>query len=120
MEKQLKQYEKFIEKSVHEKHTPAEWTHLTAFHRDMVANFQHERLIHLIITLFFVAISLIMLALTTYYVALNHYSLMTILMSITTAILIILSIFYVKHYYFLENHIQRLYKYSEILLSHNK
>ncbi len=120
MEKQLRQYENYIEKSIHEKHTPTEWVNLATLHHNMVANFQHERLIHLVITLFFVTISLIMLALTTYFIALNYYSLLTILMSITTAILVILSIFYIKHYYFLENHTQHLYKYTEIILSHNK
>ena len=65
-----------------------------------ISFFQHERLIHLLVTLFF---SLFAVVLT--YLSFNNpmYSL------IDLAIIVILA-FYIKHYYFLENSVQYLYK----------
>ncbi len=65
-----------------------------------ISFFQHERLIHLLVTLFF---SLFAVVLT--YLSFNNpmYSL------IALAIIVILA-FYIKHYYFLENSVQYLYK----------
>ena len=65
-----------------------------------ISFFQHERLIHLLVTLFF---SLFAVVLT--YLSFNNpmYSL------IALAVIVILA-FYIKHYYFLENSVQYLYK----------
>lgn len=86
------------------------------YHIDMVHNFQHERFIHLIVTLFFGFLTLVsavgflcLSASATSY---------TLLIISTLAIFIILSIteiFYVAHYYKLENGTQKLYQLSERL-----
>ncbi|MBR3264027.1 hypothetical protein IKF94_02240 [Candidatus Saccharibacteria bacterium] len=115
MEKKIKAYEKFIEKASQEKQTPAELAKLADLHQEMVENFQFERLIHLIITLFFVFISLIILGITAWLLGLNGFSLMTLPMVLVALIITILTCFYVKHYYFLENHIQKLYEYTKKL-----
>lgn len=110
MEDRIKDYEKFIAKA--SKNPTRE---LAAYHAEMVANFQHERLIHLIIMLFFVLLTLISTA-TAFYLSSCTSDLFTILPAcVLTAILFILTLFYIKHYYFLENHIQNLYHYSKIL-----
>lgn len=62
--------------------------------------FQHERLIHLLVTLFYVIFTLIFLAL----------SLISYIFLIPFFIGLIFLIFYIKHYFFLENGIQYLYK----------
>ncbi len=62
--------------------------------------FQHERLIHLLVTLFyglFLFVSVLI-------------SFKTWLFLIITYIVLIVLIFYVRHYFFLENHVQYLYK----------
>ena len=62
--------------------------------------FQHERLIHLLVTLFygvFVFLSVII-------------SFKTWLFLIILYLALIILIFYVRHYFFLENHVQYLYK----------
>ena len=62
--------------------------------------FQHERLIHLLVTLFyglFLFVSVLI-------------SFKTCLFLIITYIVLIVLIFYVRHYFFLENHVQYLYK----------
>ena len=115
MQDRIRTYEKFIEKA---SRTPN--AHLANYHREMLANFQHERLIHLIITLFFSAlaiISIVVVALITPLVtALDHQTWLDFLFLapfyLLALILVVLSIAYVKHYYFLENHIEALYDYS--------
>jgi len=65
--------------------------------------YQHERLIHLIVTVFVGIVSIIILG----------FSLIVenILLIILLALLIILFIPYILHYYFLENGVQKLYKF---------
>ncbi len=64
--------------------------------------FSHERLIHLIITLFFALISIIFTYIST--INCNY------LIYIITLVLYIMLIFYIVHYYRLENGVQYLYK----------
>ncbi len=61
--------------------------------------FQHERLIHLIVTLFFSLFAIIFMILGI----LSYYFL------IIFAILLVFVIFYIYHYYFLEKKVQYLY-----------
>ena len=61
--------------------------------------FQHERLIHLIITLFYALLFLIFLVLIT----------LSYIFVIPAGILIIFLIFYIVHYFVLENGVQSLY-----------
>lgn len=65
-----------------------------------ISFFQHERLIHLIVTLFFSLFALIFMILGV----VSYYFL------IIFAILIIFVICYIYHYYFLEKKVQYLYK----------
>lgn len=104
MEKRIKEYEKFIKEAA--KHPTPE---LREYHHEMMESFQHERLIHLFVTFFF---GLLMLgALTALGVSFGMYGLTVkmIPLYILSTLLVILEIFYVKHYYFLENHTQALY-----------
>ena len=67
--------------------------------------FQHERLIHLIITLFYVIMFLIFLILVS----------LSYIFIIPAFILLIFVIFYIIHYFRLENGVQSLYfLYDEI------
>jgi len=103
MEKRIKEYESFIKEAV--KHPTPE---LRAYHNEMVRNFQHERAIHLAIMLFFVTITLAVITcalLTISFVS----GVISIVASVLAGLLFIISVAYVKHYYFLENHIQKLY-----------
>ena len=120
MEKKIKEYEEFIAKATHMSLSEVERRKLIKYHREMVGNFQHERMIHLIIMLFFVAVTLVLIGLLlwlSYYLGLVLFLTPFYLM---VFIVTTLTIFYVKHYYFLENHIQGLYKYTELLYNSNK
>ena len=72
--------------------------------------FQHERLIHLLVTLFYAVIFLILMGLC--YI---HYIFFPV-----AAILLIFLICYVLHYFHLENGVQYLYKQYDKMLEKNK
>lgn len=69
--------------------------------KDNINFFMHERLVHLIITLF---TGLILLSSIIIFIFTNNY-----LFALLGLILIILFVFYIKHYYYLENELQELY-----------
>lgn len=62
--------------------------------------FQHERLIHLLVTLFYAVFLFLSVII----------SLKVWLFLIILYLALIVLIFYVRHYFFLENHVQYLYK----------
>ena len=103
MEKRIKNYEKYIKEAV--KHPTPE---LRAYHNEMVRSFQHERAVHLAVMLFFVALTLVMMALAIRGILFIGGP-FTIFASIVAGLLFIITVAYIKHYYFLENHIQKLY-----------
>ena len=74
--------------------------------RIKISDFQHERLIHLLVTLFYAIFTLFFLA----------FSAVNIIFFIPFIALIIFLIFYIKHYFFLENFVQYIYKlYDKII-----
>ena len=120
MEQKIKAYEKFIAREAGREMGAAERERLANFHREMVANFQHERLIHLIVTLFFAMLAIVFMFVTAYEIMWYGLAIEMIPLYFLTLILAVLTGFYVKHYYFLENHVQRLYKYNEKLHNSKK
>ena len=84
------------------------WEKLLEEHLVQVAFFQHERLVHLLVMILFAAatIAVMLVEVVTAYAPLL----------IVFALLLILLIPYIKHYYLLENKTQEMYKqYDEIL-----
>lgn len=74
--------------------------------KDKINYFNHERLIHLLVTLFFVIFTLIFLG----------FSLLSYIFLIPFFIGCIFLIFYIRHYFFLENAVQYMYKlYDQII-----
>ena len=68
--------------------------------------YQHERLIHLLVTLFYGLFMFITIILSYY----NPLALIIVL------IFMVFLIFYVRHYFYLENHVQYMYKqYDRII-----
>lgn len=98
MKKELSNYRKAIDKklrnqSIFSKEEIEE--HLIKIHF-----FQHERLIHLLVTLFFGIFTVLSF----------FFSLLHPLLLILPFLFVLLLIFYVFHYFFLENNVQYLYK----------
>lgn len=69
-------------------------------HLIKISFFQHERLIHLLVTLFYVVMMLLFFL----------FSLVSIWFLVIAFILVIFVLFYVVHYFRLENGVQYLYK----------
>lgn len=70
--------------------------------------FQHERLIHLIVTVFFALFTIIAIALTVFTGEMAA--------AVLSGIFFVLLVPYVAHYYFLENGVQKLYEYYDRIL----
>lgn len=77
-------------------------------HLIKIGFFQHERLIHLLVTLFYAFIALLFLVLGCFV----HYMFFPI-----AIILLIFLMFYVVHYFRLENGVQYLYKQYDKMLN---
>lgn len=69
--------------------------------------FQHERLIHLIVTVLFALLTVITL--------LANLFLLQPLLLVLSLLFLVLLVPYIKHYYLLENGVQKLYEYYDIL-----
>ncbi|MBO4855586.1 hypothetical protein J6X15_02445 [Candidatus Saccharibacteria bacterium] len=106
MDKKLKNYIEEITKA--SKHPSAE---LIEYHKAMTAQFQHERFIHLVVTLFFALFLIIFFALflfATLSLPGSSGVWVTTCLGIITLILLIVTVFYIRHYYQLENGTQKL------------
>jgi hypothetical protein len=108
MDKRLTEHRKFIEDEIKTTENPRQLKKLQKYHSKMTQNFQAERLIHLIITLFFALFS--MLLAITVVVTEN----LTFL--ILTGLVLALLVPYIFHYYKLENGVQSLYLLDRMLL----
>ena len=75
-------------------------------HLIKISFYQHERLIHLIVTISYAIFLIAMIALSYF----NN------LFVIILFILLVFLIFYVRHYFYLENHVQYMYKQYDMLL----
>ena len=88
-------------------HPPDMW-HILHEHLTQVSFFQHERLIHLIVTVTFALLT--MMGLAVYCIA----EYMPILAMI--GLFMILLVPYIGHYYTLENEVQKMYKQYDMML----
>ena len=103
MTKQIREYLALLEQFFSVEHSSEELIKMRAELLQRIEFYQHERLVHLLVTLFFAVFFLISAAL-----------MMTVggWATITLAVLFLgLLIPYVKHYYFLENSVQKMYTY---------
>ena len=85
---------------------------LLNFHQAQTSNFQHERLVHLFVTLFFGGLTIVFILVQLFVSFQSNILDFIVIYNILTAIIAILfvvEIFYVRHYYKLENKIQKLY-----------
>ena len=100
--------DKYIKKidDILKKSQKIDYQKLKEEHLDKIKFYQHERLIHLLVTLFYVIFLLSTIALSYF----------NSLFLIIFFILLVFLIFYIKHYFYLENHVQHLYKqYDDII-----
>lgn len=101
MTKYLRNYKREIEEILKSKED-VNWKKVLEKHRVMIGFLQHERLVHLLVTLFF-ALIFCLLAIVNVVYQVGSLVLVNFLVTV-------LLIFYVFHYFKLENGVQSLYK----------
>jgi hypothetical protein len=107
MAKRLSNYIKYAESLLGETHTYEEWAKIRREMLVQIGFFQHERLIHLIVTVCFALLT--MMGVILMMMDIGMFS------AAMVCLLTVLLIPYIIHYYKLENGTQRLYDiYTEI------
>jgi hypothetical protein len=110
MSKYLKTYIVFVESIIAKNEAGFNWNSLQQLHRVRIGFFQHERLIHLLVTLFF-GLIFFMLVLGNLF-AVNQG------LTLLSMIFLVMLVFYIRHYFCLENGVQKLYKLDEEIEKH--
>lgn len=105
MEKRLKNYLAWMEKVSKQEFSDEQKEDMRKEMLVQIQFFQHERLIHLIVTVTF--------ALLTMLSVLASLMLAEIGLLILTVLLVVLLVPYIRHYYILENGVQKLYEYYD-------
>lgn len=107
MKERIVGYRRRIDTLLENPPTDADWELILQEHLTQVSFFQHERLIHLIVTVTFAVLTTIALAI---YCIAEYIPVLALM-----ALLLILLIPYIGHYYTLENEVQKMYgQYDEI------
>lgn len=99
MEKRILNYRKYIDELLEQE--GVDWDETIREHLIQIGFFQHERLIHLIVTVTFALLEVIVLGLCV-----TAFSLGVGLLAVA---LLVLLIPYIRHYYILENEVQKMY-----------
>jgi len=112
MEERILNYRKYIDKllsgEISKEENEKTWQDVLEEHLNQVGFFQHERLIHLIVTVTFAIMTI--MALAIFLITENIAVVALIVM------LLVLLIPYIRHYYILENEVQKMYKqYDQII-----
>ena len=107
MRKYIRAYIAYIDRLLAE-NNPEEIKAVKREHLNQIAFMQHERLMHLIVTVLFSVLLFITVGILTYTNNITYCFL--------TVLLLTLLVPYIFHYYFLENGIQKMYRqYNEML-----
>ena len=112
MRKRLMTYRKRIDELLDEENALLDWDDIIEEHLAQISFFQHERLIHLLVTLAFAVMTLG----AAVAAALAPQPLTAALLML----LLVLLVPYIVHYYFLENETQKLYAQYDRLLERKR
>lgn len=106
MKKRILTYRKYID-SLLASEKQYDWKYIKQEHITQVAFFQHERLVHLIVTVTFAVLELLTVCAYVIVGALD--STLSFPLLILALLILVLLIPYIKHYYLLENEVQKMY-----------
>ena len=113
MTEYLKKYMKNINERLADYSSREELEEIFSEHKDKIAFMQHERIVHFLVTMMFAVILTIFMAAVLF--------LENLMLLVLVTMIIILLGFYIKHYYFLENTVQEMYRvYDRILEERRK
>ncbi|MBR4509904.1 MAG: hypothetical protein IKP25_04380 [Ruminococcus sp.] len=108
MTEYLKNYMKYIQERLDKCSDSAGLDEIMAEHKDKIAFMQHERIVHFLVTMMFALILAI-------FMGIEIFTENPAILLLVTIIIVLLG-FYIKHYYFLENTVQKMYRvYDDIL-----
>lgn len=110
MEKRIKNYLALIDKLLEE--NTDNWDFLIENHLVQISFFQHERMIHLIVTALFAVLEMLSVMLVIITGQLQVIALVVMLL--------VLLIPYVRHYYILENGVQKMYTQWDKMMERKK
>ncbi len=103
MTKEIRAYLAILEQFFSVEHTDEELLKFRAEMLKRIEFYQHERLIHLIVTMSFAVFFLLSLMM--------YFSVRQIGIMLLAVLLLVMTVAYIKHYYFLENSVQKMYKF---------
>ena len=109
MTEYLKNYMKYVQQRLDACGDNEEIEEILSEHKDKIAFMQHERIVHFLVTMMFALILSIFMGIVIF----TDNPAMLLLVTI---ILVLLG-FYIKHYYFLENTVQKMYRVYDDILS---
>ena len=105
MEKRLKNYLAWMEQLSKREFSDAEREDIRQELLIQIQFFQHERLIHLIVTVTFAILTILSVLASLFLTQIGLF--------ILTVLLVVLLVPYIRHYYILENGVQKLYQYYD-------
>jgi fatty acid desaturase len=109
----LKKYMEELQRRLEEYADKAELEEIFQEHKDKIAFMQHERIVHFLVTMMF---AIVLAIFVCAFLFTENPALMLLVM-----IIMVLLGFYIKHYYFLENTVQEMYKiYDKMLILRRK
>ena len=108
MRNRILSYSRKIQDIIKEDNPETDWNDILSDLLIQIGFFQHERLIHLIVTVTFALLGIISIIATT---LIENF--MLILLDIAILCLLIP---YIRHYYLLENEVQKMYTYYDIIV----
>lgn len=112
MRRRLKNYLEYLSKIDFEKLSEEEIAKIRGDLLIQTGFFQHERLVHLIVTVFFALFTIIAILLTIFTGEMAA--------AVLSGAFFVLLVPYIAHYYFLENGVQKLYTYYDKILKAEK
>lgn len=101
MKERILSYRKSIDQLLEKGNRGTDWENVLQIHLDQIAFFQHERLIHLIVTALVAVLMMMCIG-----IAMIAGEPMVFLLALP---LFILLVPYISHYYLLENEVQKMY-----------
>ncbi len=110
MKERILEYRNRIDRIIEQNDEATDWEDIMQEHLIQIGFFQHERLIHLIVTVLFALMTFICVG--TYIISGEVYVLALI------GILLVLLVPYIMHYYLLENETQKMYTQYDKILKH--
>ncbi len=111
MEKRILSYRRAVDELLKQEHV--DWEKAIEEHLVQVGFFQHERLIHLIVTVTFALLEMLSIFMTVMSFTIGGGN---AALGALDLLLLVLLVPYIRHYYILENEVQKMYaQYDEML-----